>query len=257
MDIGLSIGYRDAQNLSSIPFEYDSNTLWWDFTFSGNTTETTGSDTYSFVPERIVGVHNLEQNVKDAQALVDANGAEFNDQTVREMYVDDLTGLTNATDGWYFAANINVESSVSQLFNIARNASQVASRGEIQVPSNRQFGIKMSNNDSGTINWVARGPALTLATWYTVEIQLDLNNPAVVTIWYNGVEQTLAFQNLSGITMTEFPSTDPIEIIAGNKSVASPNESFDGVVQQMIFQNGVPSSAIRTSISNYLKGQKP
>lgn len=256
MDIGISIGFKDAGGGDTVPFTYDTNTLWWDFTFSGNTKETTGSDTFAFVPERIVGTHNLTQNTKDYQMLVSTDGGEFNKDTVRQMYIDDVTGLTNATTGWYVALNCTIETADSHILNIARNASSTPSRGQIYVTGSRNFGVKMDDNDGGNPAWVGYSSALTLSQWYTLEMQVDISSgTADLTIWIDGVEATLAY-DANPTHVSPFPSTDPSEIIVGNYST-SDNASFDGEMQQMVFQNGVPTSDIRQSISDYLVGIKP
>lgn len=239
---------------SEIPFEHDAQTYWIDFISASNATETTGYTSTAAAIEQIAGVANLVQPTKDFQPLVQTDGVNFNKDTARQMQVENPSGITNGSDGWYIALNCRVDTSDSNILSIARNANNVASRGQIYVPSNRQFGFKAADNDGGAPNWIARGPAITLGQWYTLEMQWDLASDTV-TIWYDGVVQTNAISTVA-LAMSAFPATDPSEMTVGNWS-ASDIDSFDGEIQNLIFHDGVPSTAIRSSISTYLTGVRP
>ena len=244
--------------VDAIPFDYDSNTYWWDFTSTDNTVEATGDDTYAIVPEQIRGVANLIQPTKGFQPLKQTDGANFNKDSGRQLAVEDVTGITNGKSGWYIALNCVVDTNDSNIMTIARNANSKASRGQIYVPSNREFGLKGDDNDGGSPNWIARAPAISTgsSTWYTLEMELTADgvDTTPVRIWYDGVLQTNTYEN--GTDFDAFPSTDPSEIVVGNFAETD-SDSFDGKIQHMIFYNGVPSSDLRTAFSDYLVGVKP
>jgi len=248
MKLGLGVGLSKS-NISgvSIPFEFDSDTYWWDFEFSNNTPDDVGDDTLSFIPERIATVKNLEQITKDKQPLVKTDGVDFNLDTNRHLLATNVVGLTNGSNGWYFATNCRADTSDSYLLVLG------GGEGTIYIPSNRQFGFKASDGTTGA-DWVARGPAVNLSQWYTLEMQWDTDNDNV-TIWYDGVEQTLAFgEDLT--PHSNFSASDTSNLVIGNGTTAGVT-SFDGRIQQMMFYDNVPSTLIRESISAYLITKRP
>lgn len=238
----------------SIPFLYDADTYWLDFEYDQNIQETTGVTTVSKLIERITGETYLRQLVKDQQPLAVTNGVDFNKDSNRQMTINNTAGITNGSDGWYIALNCMVVSGDSNIMSIARNASSTASRGQIYVTGSRNFAVKAANNDGGTINFVGYGPAITLSQWYTLEMRWTCD-PNTLEIWHDGVAQTLA-SGPTGTFNAAFPATNPSEICVGNFS-STDLDSFDGTIQQIIFHDGVPSDAIRESISAYLIGEKP
>lgn len=239
---------------SSVPFEHDAQTYWLDFTGTNNVTEETAYSSTAAVLEQIAGETNFVQPTKDFQPLNQTNGINFNQSTPRRMRAENRAGITNGSNGWYIALNCRVDTSDSNILSIARNASATASRGQIYIPTNREFGFKAANNDGGAPIWICRGPAVTLGQWYTLEMLWDLVNDTV-TIWYDGVQQTNAVST-TALAMSAFPATDPSEITLGNWSESN-TDSFDGEIQNLIFHDGVPTTAIRQSISTYLTGVRP
>ena len=237
-----------------IPFLHDADTYWLDFTSDENVIEQTAFVSTAAAIEQIAGTLNFVQPTKDKQPLNQTNGVIFNDQTIRHLRAENRTGVTNGSNGWYLAVNCRTDSTNSDILNIARNANAVSSRGRIYVPANRQFGFRAANNDGGNTSWIARGPAITLGQWYTLEVLWDIENDTA-TFWYDGVEQTLAF-GTAAVSMNAFPATDPSEIVLGNETVTAVN-SFDGEIQNVIFHDGVPSAQIRQSISTHLTGVRP
>lgn len=231
-------------------FDYDENTFYANFLDANNTTETTGDDTLAVAPDLIVGTQKLIQQTKDYQPLVTANGINCNQDTARQMTFDDISGIANGTSGYYLEFNARFTTADSYIMSIARNASTAASRGLIYVSGSRNFGIKGDENDGPSPNWLGYTSALTLNTWYTLGLQFNADgvdtNP--VTIWVNGVEQTLAYD--AGASFAPFPSTSPSEIILFNDTTNA--KSWDGDIQDFIFHNAVPSAAMRSSMSTYL-----
>lgn len=239
---------------SAVPFEHDAQTYWLDFTSANNVTEETGYSSLAAAIEQIAGAANFVQPTKDFQPINQENGTNFNQSTPRQMRAESPSGITNGSNGWYIALNCRADTTDCNVLSIARNASSAASRGQIYIPSNREFGFKAANNDGGAPLWICRGPAITLGQWYTLEMLWDIANDSV-TIWYDGVQQTNVIAT-TPLAMTAFPTTDPSEIVLGNWS-ASGSDSFDGEIQSFIFHDGVPTNAIRQSISTYLTGVKP
>lgn len=249
------IGAASLASVGYIPFAHDANTLWWDFNNIQNTTEATGVDTFSFVPERISGINNLWQPNKALQPLDSTNGANFNKDTPRQMYLENVEGITNGKSGWYMACNVYFETGDGNVMSIARNSSSAASRGEIYLTSSRNFALKAASNDGGTLAFVGYTSALSLTTWYTLEMLFEVvAGVGELTIWVNGVQQTLSVDN--NPAFVNFPSTDSSEIVIGNLA-STDIDSLDGELQQLIFYNGVPSSTIRDSVQTYLIGVKP
>lgn len=253
--MGILLPHIMSASLANVGFLHDANTLWWDFTYSGNTVEATGDDTLAVVVERFNRVANLAQPTKDFQPISGATGANFNKDTGRQMSVTDVTGITNGKTGWYLACNANFTTADSNVMSIARNVSSTAARGEIYLTSSRNFALKAASNDGGTIAFVGYTSPLTLAQWYTLEMLFEVvGGVGELTIWVDGVEQTLAVDN--NPAFVNFPATDPSEITVGNHS-STDADSMDGVLQHLIFQNGVPSASIRGAISAYLIGVRP
>jgi len=256
MRLSLNLNLSKPAVSSSIPFENDANTYWWDYTtVLTSNKETTAADTITYIVEAIRGVSNAASVTKDKQPLVVTDGGSFNKDTHRFMNLDNVAGIANGTAGWYAAFNFRPDTSASYPMTISRNASSTASRGDLQVPSSREFGFKAANADGGSIDWIARGPAITLGTWITAEMEWDLVND-LVKVWYDGVLQTLSFGTVA-VAMTAFNSTDPSQVRLGNSAGTSASNSFDGPIQHEIFYNGLPSSSIRQSISDYLVGVLP
>jgi len=240
----------------SVPFSYDADTYWWDFSNSGRDVDTLGDDTVSYVPEKITNEKWFEQLVKDTQPLALASdGVTFNKDVNRQMVLNNVGTISNGKDGFYFAANVKFETVDGYLFGISRNTSStVLSRGAVYVTGSRNFALRAVNNDGGTTAMVGSGPALTLNTWYTLEMRWKCN-PNTLEIWHNGVLQTLA-SGPTGTFNAAFPSSNPNTISFGN-SGSNGTDSFDGPVKEAIFHDGVPNDTIRSSISAYLNSVRP
>lgn len=254
--LGLGLGLNNlVVDAGFSLFDYDENSFYTDFLDAGNTIETTGDDTLAVAPDLIVGTQKLVQQTKDYQPLVTANGINCNQDTARQMTFDDISGIANGTSGYYLELNAKFTTADSYIMSIARAASTAASRGLIYVSGSRNFGIKADENDGGAPNWLAYTSALTLDTWYTLGLQFNADgvdtNP--VTIWVNGVEQTLAYD--AGASFAPFPSTSPSEVILFNDTTNA--KSWDGGISHFLFYNAVPSAAMRSSMSTYLNSVRP
>ena len=231
------------------PFTSDANTFWWDFSSVPDIlTNTAGTETIAYVRERIGNKTPLVQTLKDLQPLKVSAGMDFNQSTLRILKVDDVTGLTNGTLGWYFATNYKPTIGGGVLLSIGRNASLVASRGSVEFSSSRIPLLRLGNSEASSISAIANAPAQTLGVTMTLEVLLDTVNDTV-SMWINGVSQTLTGTVPS---MPTFPSTDPIAISLGNAITSGAATSADGSQQQAIFYNGIPSTGARSSISSYL-----
>lgn len=242
----------------SVPFTSDADTYWWDFSSSPNiTTNTVGTETIAVVNERVGGKAALVQTLKDQQAIRAANpshGAAFNQATRRQMQVENVAGITNGKTGFYAAFNCRCDNANSgALLGIARAANANPARAYVLVPANREFGIQWGDNEGSSVTSIARASAITIGVWYTLEIAVD-TVANTVTIWYNGVLQTLAFSSIPDLT--NYPATNPSEICIGNQPNVD-NVSFEGALQQVVFYNGVPASGIRSSVSAYLNSVRP
>lgn len=234
--------------VSSVPFIHDSNTFWWDFTNDGNTVDETGDDTISEVVERIRGERSLVQVTKDLQPLIVSDGINFNQDTDRTLVLESTGGITNGTNGWYLAGIFTAITSDSHIMEISRAVSTTPSRGQIYLTGSRNLALKADDADGGAVNFVAFTPALTLGQKYTFEILWDHDTDST-TMWIDGISQNLTLGSESG-PWGDFPPTDPVQVIVGNASNGS--KSWDGVLETLIFQNGVPDTTTRQSVSDYL-----
>ncbi len=243
------------------PFDYDSNTYWWDFrsTQTNNLVDTLGDDTMAYVYEAITGnvYKSLDQANKVRQPLIKTNGIDFNQLTTRKMELIDRTGICNATSGWYCAFNLKPTTATLRVLSIGGASGTNALRGELDVTGSRLVRVRINANDGGTQTSLGLSPALTLGAWYTVEVQVNISGgTAVMSCWLNGTLQTLT-STATPAHNTTFPASNPIGFVIGNTLVGTGTQSLDGETQQMIFYNGVPSAGIRSSISSYLVGIKP
>jgi hypothetical protein len=241
-----------------LPFTSDAETFWYDFASTINTQNNTiGTETIAYVRERVGNKTPLVQPLKDMQAIKSstaAHGVGFNQATRRQMQMESPAGITNGKTGFYAAFNCRCDNANSgALLSIARAANANPARGYVLVPANREFGIQWGDNEGASVTSIARAPAITIGQWYTLEIQVD-TVANTVTIWYNGVLQTLSFSSIPDLT--NYPATNPSEVCIGNHSNLD-NVSFEGALQHVVFYNGVPSSGIRSSISAYLNSVRP
>lgn len=254
-----TLGYSTSGAGLSIPFLYDADTYWWDFKSSGNDIETFGDDTMSYAPERIANVKNALQLVKSDQPLVDANGINFYGTTAntRRLTLENVSGLANGKTGLYGAAIIKVDSvaQTPSIFSISKNGNASPSRLRFGVTGSRNITVQSANADGTTLTTVGYAAQVTLGQWYVVEFRWT-RNPNTLEIWYNGVAQTLV-SGPTGTFDTTFTASDPLVFAIGNASTSTPTQAFDGAIKSAVFYNGVPSNAIRQSISDYLVSIKP
>lgn len=238
-------------------FEYDTNTLFFDLENRDNAViNTTGNNTLAVLPEVIHGDNKLVQEVKDLQPLTGTNGIQFNKDTDRALTFHDFSNITKGTNGYYVAFNVKFDSGNSFILSISRHVSSIESRGALYMTGSRNIGFKADDADGGSPNWIGYTSAqLTYGQWYTIEMELIADgittNP--LKIWVNGVQQALSGTNTN--PFASFPNSSPSQISIGND--ASGGESLDGEIQNFIFQNGLVSSNIKTSVRNYLQGVKP
>ena len=236
--------YRDRSRASftgtiaeapSLPFEYDAKTYWFNFlNTTDNTVNTTGDDTFSEVFDQGLNAAKVYNITKDFQPLVDTNGALSYSNASRSLSSDTITGFANGNNGVYIAGNIYVNSADFYLFENGKVG--------LRFPSNRQLGFTHSYDEGGS-NWAFRGPALAFSTWHTVEMLLNYDDDTCV-FWYNGVEQSLAYN--AGKTYSPSSSDRNINIRFG-----------DGIMQQVVYIDQVPTDSIRESISEYMNGVRP
>jgi hypothetical protein len=253
------------------PFDYDSNTYWWDFrsTQTNNVIDTLGDDTMAYAYEAISGLSykGLESTNKNNQPLVKtSNGIDFNKTVFRRFNFISTTGIANATNGWYVAFNMKPTTVSTTVLRIsgASTATNTA-RGWVDLAggtSAPQIRGRIGNNDSSSLTTLGLTPSAAIPNvatglWTTVEVEVNISGgTAVMRAWINGTLQTLSSPATPTHTTT-FLATNPNSIVVGNTLGASDTNSFDGEIQQMVFYNGVPSSDIRSSISSYLAGIKP
>lgn len=232
---------------ANIPFSFDSNTYFWDFAASDKTLDTNGTTTVTKVLERTGNKVALRQQNKSLQPLSVTNGVGFSSLTNRSLTFDTPPAITNGKNGWYFAATLTCTTANSYIMEISRagTSGTIASRGQVYVSGSRNIVLKCAASDGGTLTAVFTGPQLTLGVTYAIEILWDFDADTC-TLWINGVQQTLT---VTGAPWSNFPASNPFAVTIGNSFPGA--LSFDGVLNNIVFQDGVPSSGIRTSVSAF------
>ncbi|MEN0115426.1 MAG: fibronectin type III domain-containing protein [Agrobacterium cavarae] len=230
----------------AIPFTYDANTYWWDMDHSGNAQDSVGYNSVSIVRERLRGEVEPWQPIKARQPLKVTGGVNFNQSTNRGLVIE-LPKITNGKNGWYIAGVVQPEVANGQIMSICRNGGSQMSRMDFLFNGSRQFGFRGNSTDNSTVAYVAQIAAVALNGIYAFEVLWDFDADTA-KIWMGGVEQTLS-SGPTGGPWDNFPASDPSDVRLGN--TAANNLSFSGTMRQLIFQDGVPSSAIRSSISSY------
>lgn len=233
---------------SSVPkslFIYDADTYFWDFASLERIVDTTGTSTVSFIPDLIGNKASLSQGNKSLQPLAVTKGINFNQTTNRVLNFDRPATITNGKTGWYFAATITPTTGNSTIMQITRAASTAASRLYLDITSSRNVRLRYGDNDNSSLTTIFTSSALTLGTKYAIEVLFD-TVADTVTLWINGVNQNVT---VSGAPFSSFPSTNPLSVLIGNISTGV--TSFDGVMNNIVFQNGIPSSSIRNSVSAF------
>ena len=232
-----------------IPFLNDANTYYWKYTALDNIIDSFGTATLSKTKERVGNKLSLVQSNKQLQPLSIATGINFNQQTNRILMADTgvkQTSVANGTNGWFFATTVTPTTGNVYLMEIARNASQAASRGQLYISSSRTIVLKMGMADSATLAIVFQSSALTLGQKYAIAVGVYLVTPTA-SLWINGVSQSITPANL---TAGAFPSTNPYSFAIGN-TVSTGGASFDGVMDNTVFYDGIPPTSIRDSIIAY------
>lgn len=251
LDIGLSLTsgsgvYRSgASPTPSIPFIYDANTYFWDFIANDNVVDSLGAVTVSKIRERIADKASLQNYNKSLQPLQISGGISFNQLTNRSLGFDSPPLITNGKNGWYFAAVITPTATNSYIMEISRATSTVGSRMQLYFSGSRKIVLKLGSGDSATLTTVFSSAQLTLGQKYAIEVLLDFDADTC-TLWINGVQQAIT---VTGAPWTNFPSSNPQRITIGNSAPGA--LSFDGIINNIVFQDGVPSSDIRSSISAF------
>lgn len=231
---------------SSVPFTADANTYWWDMDHSGNVQDSVGYSSVSIVRERLRGEVEPWQPMKARQPLKVAGGVNFNQATNRGLVIE-LPKITNGKNGWYIAGVVQPEVASGQIMSICRNGGSQMSRMDLLFNGSRQFGFRGNSTDNSTVAYVAQIAAMALNGIYAFEVLWDFDADTA-KIWLGGVEQTLVTGPTGG-PWDNFPASDPSDVRLGN--TAANNLSFSGTIRQLIFQDGVPSSGQRSSISSY------
>lgn len=233
----------------NIPFTYDSSTYFWDFAANDNVVDSIATTTMSQVLERIGSKVKLVSTNKSLQPLVVTGGINFNQATDRQLIADysvQQVPMTNGKSGWYFACVFTPTTGNGRLIEISRNASQIPSRGQLYISSARNIVLKYVTADGSSVAIVFTSVALTLLTKYAIEVQVDLTT-ATASLWINGVSQSVTS---TGLTVANFPSTNPYQFTIGNDAQVG-GVSLDGIYNNAVFYDGVPSSTIRSSISAF------
>lgn len=238
------------------PFTNNANTYFYNFLSSENRTVTSNDEVLVEAIEQLRNENSLVQQTLDyAPLIVTGEGINCNQNTARQMTFNFIDSIANGTDGWYMAFNAKVTTGNSHILNIARAVITTPSRGQAYFTGSRNWGVKADENDGGSINWLGYSPQITFDTWYTFEARLIADGATAnpLTLWIDGVEQTLTAQDAN--TFAQFAATAPSEVLLFNDS--GDDDSFDGVIQDFIFQNENPSAAIRSSISTNRIAARP
>lgn len=230
----------------AIPFTYDSNTYWWDFAASDNMTDTSGVVTLTQAKDRIGNKATVLNYNKAWQPLKVAGGITFNQSTNRVLTFDLPPTITNGKNGWYVAFTMTpTTSSNGVVMSISGPASTVNSRMYIDFTGSRNIRLRFGANDSTTLATLFTSSQLTLGQKYAIEILFDFDADTY-TLWINGVNQNVT---VTGGPWSNFAVSNPREVLIGN--FTSGNLSLDAVLDNIVFQDGVPSSGIRTSVGAF------
>lgn len=262
MSLGLNLGLglnRVGSGLISgaFPFASSVNTIWFDFLNGNRIVDSTGYNTLSRITDGGYSIKAFKQVTKDLQPFLLSDGINFEISSNRHLYMEDPSGVTNAKDGLYFAANINITSGGGCILAVNRNGGSENSRARISIDSSNRIVLAGNSNDSATVSNVMVGQPLSLSTWYTIEVIWDFNTDTG-SIKVNGTPQTLVSGPTGGL-WSNYPSSDPSNIIigntAGNGSLAT--SSFDGIINEIVYNSAAASSIIISSVSTYLNNKRP
>lgn len=240
---------------SSIPFTTTSDTFWWDFRNTANTTDDFADDTISHVVERVRGERPFVQQIKGLQPYKVTNGISFNQGTFRHLVLNDVSGFTNGKNGWYVGFNLFMPSDTTgvdnDILNIKGASGNTSSRLRLFWSSTNKIDVRFDGGfaDGAVVAQVASG-TLSLNTWYTVETYLDLDADLLT------LEINAASVATSAETGTTYPASNPSSIVLGNtNNYTSPTvASNNGILSEIIFHNAAPTSQLLTSWGDYLNG---
>lgn len=230
----------------AIPFTYDSNTYWWDFAASDNMVDNSGVTTLTQAKDKIGDKATILNYNKAWQPLKVAGGITFNQATNRFLTFNMPPTISNGKNGWYVAFTLTPTTATSGVvMSISGPASTVNSRMYIDFTGSRNIRLRFGANDSTTLATLFTGAALTLGQKYAIEILFDFDADTY-TLWINGVNQNVT---VTGGPWSSFPASNPREVLIGN--FTSGALSLDAVLNNIVFQDGVPSSDIRSSVSAF------
>ena len=231
---------------SLIPFTYDANTYWWDFAAADNEVDNSGVATVSRIHERVGNKATIRNYNKAWQPLKVAGGITFNQTTNRFLTFSLPPLITNAKNGWYIAFPITPTTATNGVvMSISSAGSTVNSRMYVDFTGSRNIRLRFGAGDSSTLATLFTSAALTLGQKYAIEILLDFDADTY-TLWINGVNQNVT---IVGGPWSNFPASNPREVLIGN--FTSGNLSLDAVLNNIVFQDGVPSSDIRSSVGAF------
>lgn len=234
-----------------IPFAYDANTYWWDFVSADNVTDNLGTPSISRVREQIGDKATIRNYNKAWQPLKVAGGISFNQGTNRVLNFSLPPIITNGKNGWYVAFTLTPTTAVNGVvMSISSAGSTANSRMYVDFTGSRNIRLRFGAGDSSTLATLFTSTALTLGQKCAVEILLDFDADAY-TLWINGVNQNVA---IVGGPWSNFPASNPREVLIGNFTAGG--LSLDAVLNNIAFQDGVPSSEIRSSIGAFQQARQ-
>jgi hypothetical protein len=235
------------------PFDYDSNTYWWDFNSASNTVDDLGTDTVSFVVEKIRGESNAFQPTKVYQPVLLTDGVCYNTSSNRHLKLENKTDITKNTNGWYFGFNFYIPADLSsdsnitsEVLTIQASSGSTASRGRVFVSSSKKVDVRINTAGAdGAVSALLQSSTLELSTWYTAEVYIALNS-GTSFLKINGTSvdtDTVAFAT--------FPNSTPTDILFGNSAVSGVL-SCQCTIAESIFNNAQASTELLSSWSTYL-----
>lgn len=224
---------------NNLPFsEFNSSSFFWDMTSPANTYDDFQSETLAKAVEQVGRKASANNRIKSRQGYRRAGGVGFNTSTVRLLSVNPSSGITNGKSGYLLAFTLKPEAGAGSIFAVSRAGGSTNSRIWVDYTGSRNIRLRYGASDSNTLTTVFTSAQLTLNVMTSAVIVFDALS-GVVRLWLNGVEQNLT---ISGAPFSSFPSSNPTLIsIGGNTAGAS---SFDGVLNNVFFNDGVPSSAM-------------
>lgn len=231
---------------AGFPFTVDAGTIWYDFTAPDVAVEPTGTPTISLVPERVAGIHNLEQIVKAYQPLKDPTGAAFTTTPDLDMVQDVPQSLSGVTE-IYLAALTYYDPAGYNNGDILRFSTP--SNHNRTLFSAQMVGLRMQMvadpNDTGLPTTIARDSGIvTKGVWSVWEFKFVFGSSA--ELWKDGVPLTLGTNNpIAG----SFGAGTPLKVIVG--------DFLDGKIKHIVLQTGPLTTAAQASIRSFLMAEKP